>query len=636
MNILKKRAGFTAVHAVMAVGLVIIVVLAFFGLPHGVKDFFAKFTGKSGGLASISSFGDFGAEGDGNLANLNIDEVAKTIYTDLANVQAATKSESEENIKNGVCFKNPANDQDFYNIVSGVKNGNACADGEAIKTVISLPGTTIFTDPASSLNKYVVFNHDGTITSDKDVSIKISNSTGVRMVVVTPEGVITYTDKISGTLSGAGSGLNSGANSVNAAEAARLASIASGLSNVLTGIQNLQNQSITTQVNLPGVPSIGASSSNGQIYLSWSQPSTPAGYPVLGYRLYRGTVPNGEVLISTVGPNTYTDYSLISGVYYYKVAAVNRNGEGPKSNEAVIALSNQASFGQSSTIAPSQPVLYASMAGSNQVVLNWTVSSQGSSQIIAYKVYRGGSLIAETAGTNYVDSSVNANTTYCYSVSARNSQMESSVSNSQCITTNTVVSLQVPSAPSLSGTAQNGQATLNWTASSAGSSSIIEYKVYRSYVSGGSLELVGATAGNSMVVSSLVNGTNYYFKVRARNSQGEGNLSNELLMIPASSLSQIPSSEQCPQTPCTPSNFKATAEVGRVVLSWSAPYQGGSSIIEYKVYRSADKRNTFIGSTGGNSYTDTSAERGVSYTYYVTARNFYGESVWAIDYTIAK
>lgn len=544
-----SKAGFSAMHIVMGIGLVAVVLLAFFGLPSGVKDFFAKFGGNSGGLAAISSFGDFGTKDSEELQSLNIEEVAKTIYTDIVNLQEATKTEKEEAIKNGICFKNPANEKDFYNIVSGVKGDTPCADGETIKTVVTLPGNTVFADPASGANKYVVFNHDGTITASKDVSIRISNSTGARMITVTPLGVITYTDKIPAANGSAGT---SGAGSLtvsipSGASAEELARIAAGLASVLNSIQNLQNQQNT-----------------------------------------------------------------------------------------IVVTNNQA-------VAPAQPVLSATLSGGNYPVLNWTVPYQGSSQILAYKIFRNGSFLVETTSTNYIDFGASSNVSYCYAVSARNYQLEGAQSNSQCITTNwnnnnnSGLNSQVPNSPSLSGNAQNGQVVLNWTIPSAGSSSIIEYKVYRSFSSGTSFDFITSTSGTSVTLTGLTNNRNHYFKVRARNSYGESAESNEILLIPVgSNQSSSSASEECYQTPCTPLNLRADTSAGKIFLTWSAPAQGGAPIQEYKIYRSAGKGNTFLASTSATNYTDTSVEAGTEYTYYVTARNFFGESVWAIEYAKAR
>ena len=66
--------------------------------------------------------------------------------------------------------------------------------------------------------------------------------------------------------------------------------------------------------------------------------------------------------------------------------------------------------------APGQ--LSASAPTETQVDLTWTASTDDVG-VAAYEVYRDGALLAETAGTTYSDTTVNAGTTYAYHVKAR-------------------------------------------------------------------------------------------------------------------------------------------------------------------------------------------------------------------------
>src|SRR5439155_6322307 len=61
-----------------------------------------------------------------------------------------------------------------------------------------------------------------------------------------------------------------------------------------------------------------------------------SGAPVTNYTVYRGTTWGSTSWVKTLGNvDTYTDTGLTNGVrYYYRVAAVNRVGDGTKSNEA--------------------------------------------------------------------------------------------------------------------------------------------------------------------------------------------------------------------------------------------------------------------------------------------------------------
>jgi hypothetical protein len=92
---------------------------------------------------------------------------------------------------------------------------------------------------------------------------------------------------------------------------------------------------ISTAANSPTVLSltgVGASAPVYSVSLSWD-PSTSvaAGYPLVGYNVYRGTISGGPYakINSTVDPNTvYTDNSVQDGqTYYYVTTAVAADGQ---------------------------------------------------------------------------------------------------------------------------------------------------------------------------------------------------------------------------------------------------------------------------------------------------------------------
>lgn len=166
---------------------------------------------------------------------------------------------------------------------------------------------------------------------------------------------------------------------------------------------------------LPGVSSAD---------LSWTPVSGP-GYPptssITGYNVYRGTTSGGETLLVGLGvTTTYTDSTVSTGTeYYYKVTAVNANGESDFSNEIAVVPG-----------APSAPTLVSVTAVGTSCDLVWTTpDADGGSAITGYKVYRGTTSGGETlhvslgVTTTYTDTIV-AGTTYYYKITAFNAVAE--------------------------------------------------------------------------------------------------------------------------------------------------------------------------------------------------------------------
>jgi hypothetical protein len=79
--------------------------------------------------------------------------------------------------------------------------------------------------------------------------------------------------------------------------------------------------------------------------------------------------------------------------------------------------------------------------------------------------------------------------------------------------------------------------------------------------------------------------------------------------------------------PSAPTGLAATAGNGSVQLSWTAPFDGGSPITGYRVYRGTSPGGeTFLQSVGPvTSFQDTTVSNGTTYYYQVSAENGAGE-----------
>jgi len=87
---------------------------------------------------------------------------------------------------------------------------------------------------------------------------------------------------------------------------------------------------------IPTAPqNLTATPGDTTVNLTWLAPLTNGGKPVTNYKIYRGTTPGGETLLTTISTMYYyNDTGLLRDqTYYYRVSAVNANGESPLSNE---------------------------------------------------------------------------------------------------------------------------------------------------------------------------------------------------------------------------------------------------------------------------------------------------------------
>jgi fibronectin type 3 domain-containing protein len=178
---------------------------------------------------------------------------------------------------------------------------------------------------------------------------------------------------------------------------------------------------------------------NGNVTIQWSGAANN-GAPVTNYRVYRGTTSGSTSLLTTVGNvDTYTNTGLTNGVrYYYRVAAVNNVGEGPKSNEASASPTGGPSV-------PGVPRSLAATAGSGVVTLRWSApATDGGSPIKNYTIYRGVSrdsleVLARASALSLFDGGLTNGVTYYYEVTATNAIGEGPRS------------AQVPATPKASG-----------------------------------------------------------------------------------------------------------------------------------------------------------------------------------------
>lgn len=172
------------------------------------------------------------------------------------------------------------------------------------------------------------------------------------------------------------------------------------LRNPSLGVLSPPNATLRIQGELspkkPGAPegltATVPASSTGTIDLAWSAPADNGGAAITNYRIYRGSTAGGPyMMLAMIGPSTtFRNTSLPPNTtYYYRVSAVNSEGEGPQSNEASATTPY---------LPPGPPRNLNVTPGVGQQVVTWDPpASDGGTPVVRYEVQR-----APFAGVSFV------------------------------------------------------------------------------------------------------------------------------------------------------------------------------------------------------------------------------------------
>jgi hypothetical protein len=287
----------------------------------------------------------------------------------------------------------------------------------------------------------------------------------------------------------------------------------------------------------PGPPQNLEVSVNGtSVALTWKAPSV-GGVPD-AYIVDASLSPSGPVIASFgVAGTTMSVTDVPHGVYYARVHASNADGQGPASNEVVIAVPGD---GSGCNSAPNRPEALTGSATSNLVTLSWSPPS-GACSASAYSVQAGSSPGASDVAVINVGPATTLSASapsgiYYVRVVALNAFGGSPVSDELIVT---VGCPAPPNAPmSLTGASVGTAVALNWAAASSGCTPA-EYEIHAGSAPGLSdLAILNVGGATSLSVSAPA-GT-YYVRVVASNDVGASAASNEIIVnVVASSLVRL-------------------------------------------------------------------------------------------------
>lgn len=244
-----------------------------------------------------------------------------------------------------------------------------------------------------------------------------------------------------------------------------------------------------------------------------------------GFKVERKTGDSGLwTQIATVGADviSFQNTGLSEGTnYYYRVRAYNSAGDSAYSNELPVL-----------TLPAAPTNLTATAIHERQVNLSWVDNSGGETGFrVERKIGSGAWATLTTLAadvTSYPDTSVIESTTYTYRVFAFNGSGDSAASNEALVTT---PALTVPLAPSgLQATALSASSVqLNWVDNAYNEDGFL---IERKTGAGGSWSQVGTASldATAFTDSGLTELTTYYYRVRAYNSAGQSDYSNEAVV----------------------------------------------------------------------------------------------------------
>ena len=300
------------------------------------------------------------------------------------------------------------------------------------------------------------------------------------------------------------------------------------------------------------------------------------------YNVYK----NGTLLANVEGTQ-YTVNDLTSYTEYNFVVKSVAGEEESFASEAVVVKTKDLDVAKPTN-------LVATTASSSSIALTWAAAENA----LSYNVYSSNTKVANVTGTSYTVTGLEAETLYCFSVSAVRNETESERTSEACAMTGNLV----PSAPSnlVATTVDATSIALSWTAGENASG----YNVYRDGVK------VGDATGVVYVDRNLIQGTQYCYTVKSVRGLVESEASNQACAT---------TDGVKPTPPVAPTNLTVTAlSTSSVKLAWGSVGNASS----YNVYQGDE----MIASTELPSYTIEGLEYNTEYCFTVTALNENGES----------
>ena len=327
--------------------------------------------------------------------------------------------------------------------------------------------------------------------------------------------------------------------------------------------------------------------------------------PLTSYTVWpvQGSTVLAPQVFNTPASQQLTVSGLTNGTTYsFRVAATNSVGTGPYATTKTVVVG-----------APTSPGFPSSQPGNGTAKVAWLAAGANGSPITSHVITPYIGTVAQTpqtfnnANLNDIVTGLTSGTTYTFKISAVNAVGASTPS------TTTAIKVGTPTSPGFpNGAPLDSSAKVAFQPSVANGSPITGYVVTPVK---GTTVLTPQTFNNTnttQIVTGLVNGTTYTFRIAGINAVGTG---------PYGTTGAVKVG-----LPSAPTGVTATAGTGQATVSWTAPAANGSPISGYVVTPYiggvAQSAQTFHSTATSRAVTGLTS--GSSYTFKVAAINDVG------------
>jgi hypothetical protein len=377
-----------------------------------------------------------------------------------------------------------------------------------------------------------------------------------------------------------------------------------------------------TPADIPNAPTINLvttstanTGSTGTVIVNYSAPSDNGGAVITSYT---ATSSPGGITgsVSQAGSGTISVTGLTKGTAYtFTVFATNRVGNSANSNTSSsitpLTVPGAPTIGTATAIGTtSATISYAAPTDTGGSTITNFIATSSPSVALSQSVTGSGVITA---------SGLTKGQTYTFTVAAVNAQGTGANSSSS----NSIITWTEPAAPTIGvATEVNATtATIAFTAGSTGGTPIFDFTA-TAFVGGSATAITATGISSPITVTGLTQGTTYTFRVTARNSVGTS---------PSSGASNTVQPADRPSKPATPtvSTSSTYTTDGRVTVTFTAPFDGGTTILDYSFISNPATTTRTVTQAGGGTYVFTGLTKGTAYTFSYAARNRIGISAYS-------